>query len=111
MTNPPKKRTDIALVGGGLTTYMMAAVLQHSGYDFVWFSGPEPDAGQHKDTRTTTLHHAGKKMLETLGAWDRLGADAWPLTDIHVKISHHIATQNTQAQNRAMQQYQQRKHL
>ena len=99
MTNPPKKRTDIALVGGGLTTYMMAAVLQHSGYDFVWFSGPEPDAGQHTDTRTTTLHHAGKKMLETLGAWDRLGADAWPLTDIHVKISHHIATQNTQAQN------------
>ncbi|MGB1395166.1 MAG: FAD-dependent monooxygenase [Candidatus Puniceispirillaceae bacterium] len=88
MTHQPTKRTDIALVGGGLTTYMMAAVLQHSGYDFVWFSGAEPDARQHKDTRTTTLHHAGKKMLETLGVWDRLGEHAWPLTDIHVEISH-----------------------
>lgn len=99
MIQLPKKRTDIALVGGGLTTYMMAAVLQHSGYDFVWFSGPEPDAAPHKDTRTTTLHHAGKIMLETLGVWDRLGADAWPLTDIHVKISPRANTQHSSVQN------------
>lgn len=99
MIHQPKKRTDIALVGGGLTTYMMAAVLQHSGYDFVWFSGPEPDARQPRDTRTTTLHHAGKIMLETLGVWDRLGADAWPLTDIHVKISHHVNSRSSQSEN------------
>lgn len=95
MTDQAKKRTDIALIGGGLTTYMMAAVLQHSGYDFVWFSGAETQASQTKDTRTTTLHHAGKIMLETLGVWDRLGADAWPLTDIHVKISHRGSTRNS----------------
>ena len=65
MTYQPTKRTDIALVWGGLTTYMMAAVLQHSGYNFVWFSGAEPDARRHKEARTTTLHHAVKKMLET----------------------------------------------
>ena len=99
MTHQPTKRTDIALVGGGLTTYMMAAVLQHSSYDFVWFSGAEPDTRQHKDTRTTTLHHAGKKMLETLGVWDRLGEYAWPLTDIHVKISHRHTRKSASGQH------------
>lgn len=87
MKTGPEKRCEIALVGGGLTTYMMAAVLQHSGYDFVWFSGSDNKPSIATDTRTTTLHHAGMVMLETLGVWDALAADAWPLTDIYVKIA------------------------
>ena len=41
MQKEPSKKCEIALVGGGLTPYMMATILHHSGYDFVWFSGPE----------------------------------------------------------------------
>ena len=81
------KKCEIALVGGGLTTYMMATILHHSGYDFVWFSGPENTQNTARDTRTTTLHHVGMVMLKTLGVWDALAADAWPLTDIYVKIA------------------------
>ena len=87
MQKEPSKKCEIALVGGGLTTYMMATILHHSGYDFVWFSGPENTQNTARDTRTTTLHHVGMVMLKTLGVWDALAADAWPLTDIYVKIA------------------------
>ena len=82
-----EKKCEVALVGGGLTTYMMATVLQHSGYEFVWFSGPENKQSTARDTRTTTLHHVGMVILKTLGVWDALAANAWPLTDIYVKIA------------------------
>ena len=88
-----EKKCEVALVGGGLTTYMMATVLQHSGYDFVWFSGPENKQSTARDTRTTTLHHVGMVVLKTLGVWDALAANAWPLTDIYVKIAEEQGTE------------------
>ena len=93
MKKEPEKKCEIALVGSGLTTYMMATVLQHSGYDFVWFSGPENKQSTARDTRTTTLHHVGMVVLKTLGVWDALAANAWPLTDIYVKIAEEQGTE------------------
>jgi len=81
MTQSQRRYYPIALIGGGLTTYMIAAVLQHSGYDFIWFSGKERGHVPAPDTRTTTIHHAGRVMLETLGMWPEPDT-AWPLTDI-----------------------------
>ena len=86
MTAKPVNKCDIALIGGGLTSYMMAAVLRHCGYPFIWFSGAPANKPEIKDTRTTTLHHAGMKMLEALGVWPAVERDAWPLCDIFVKI-------------------------
>ncbi|NBX07876.1 MAG: hypothetical protein EBR12_07410, partial [Proteobacteria bacterium] len=86
MTDRPVNSYDIALIGGGLTTCMMAAVLCHCGYSVIWFSGTATDKPEKKDNRTTTLHHAGMKMLEALGVWPALAKDAWPLCDIFVKI-------------------------
>ena len=88
MTDRPVNSCDIALIGGGLTTCMMAAVLGHCGYSVIWFSGTATDKPEKKDNRTTTLHHAGMKMLEALGVWPALAKDAWPLCDIFVKILH-----------------------
>lgn len=82
----PKTHTPIALVGSGLTTRVFALALVHSGFDFIWFSGPEtsqPTANE-ADTRTTTIHQAGKVMLETLGIWGCLPAPGWPVTEITV---------------------------
>ena len=86
MTDRPENSCDIALIGGGLTTCMMAAVLRHCGYSVIWFSGTATDKPEKEDNRTTTLHHAGMKMLEALGVWPALAKDAWPLCDIFVKI-------------------------
>ena len=86
MTDRHVNRCDIALIGGGLTTFMMTAVLRHCGYSVIWFSGTATDKPEKKDNRTTTLHHAGMKMLEALGVWPALAKDAWPLCDIFVKI-------------------------
>ena len=74
----------IALIGGGLTTQVMALTLMHSGFDFVWFSGRQSGKPAKADTRTTTIHHAGKVMLETLGIWSALTEPAYPITEIAV---------------------------
>lgn len=77
----------IALVGGGLATQIMAIILRHSGFDFTWFNGaPNPEIDR-PDTRTTTIHQAGKIMLDTLGLWAELEDRAWPITKISVALS------------------------
>lgn len=79
-----KPHIPIALVGGGLTTQVMALTLIHCGFDFVWFSGPPSGQPAGEDTRTTTIHHAGKVMLETMGIWSALPEAAYPITEIAV---------------------------
>ena len=79
-----KPHIPIALVGGGLTTQVMALTLMHSGFEFIWFSGPPSRQPAAADTRTTTIHHAGRVMLETLGLWSALPEPAYPITEIAV---------------------------
>ena len=79
-----KTHLPIALVGGGLTTQVLALTLVHCGFEFVWFSGPPATRPAGADTRTTTIHHAGKVMLEALGIWDGLADPAYPITEIAV---------------------------
>ena len=78
------QHTPIALIGGGLTTQVLALSLVHSGFDFIWFSGPQDSQIETKDTRTTTIHHAGKMMLDALGIWTGLQEYACPITQIAV---------------------------
>ena len=78
------EHTPIALIGGGLTTQVLALSLVHSGFDFIWFSGPQNSSPETKDTRTTTIHHAGKMMLDALGIWTSLKEQACPITQISV---------------------------
>ena len=78
------RHTSIALIGGGLTTQVLALSLVHSGFDFIWFSGPKDSKTETKDIRTTTIHHAGKMMLDALGIWTNLQGQACPITQIAV---------------------------
>ena len=78
------QHTPIALIGGGLTTQVLALSLVHSGFDFIWFSSPKDGQTEAKDTRTTTIHHAGKMMLDALGIWTSLQEPACPITQIAV---------------------------
>ncbi len=83
------QHTPIALVGGGLTTQVLALSLVHSGYDFIWFSGLQKSQTETNDTRTTTIHHAGKMMLGALGIWNSLKESACPITRISVSGAQH----------------------
>ena len=79
--------TPIALVGGGLTTKIFACTLLHCGFDFTWFQGSPASAPASSDKRTTTIHHAGKLMLEALGLWHGLAPHSWPLHEIKISIT------------------------
>jgi 2-octaprenyl-6-methoxyphenol hydroxylase len=77
-----KKPEDIILIGGGLTAKCLALMLSHSDYSFVWLNQKKEVA--RRDTRTTTIHHAGMKMLSALGVWDKMSEPACPIHTIAV---------------------------
>ncbi len=82
MTNNPDHHAyEAVIVGGGLTGIMMAIALSYGGYgssdaprialiDRAF--APSASADNLPDQRTTTIHAAGKIMLETLGVWQNL---------------------------------------
>ena len=83
------QHTPIALVGGGLTTQVLALSLVHSGFEFIWFSGAQDNQTEAEDPRTTTIHHAGRMMLGALGIWNSLPEPACPVTQIAVAGAQH----------------------
>ena len=89
------QHTPIALIGGGLTTQVLALSLVHSGFDFIWFSGPQDSQTETKDTRTTTIHNAGKIMLDALGIWTSLPEFGCPITQIAVAGAQQAADKNS----------------
>ena len=76
--------TQIAIIGGGLTGQMMAHALAGTGYDILLIDKPQDKAASISDYRTTTIHAAGKRMLEALNIWQKLDIDAEPITSIKV---------------------------
>ena len=77
-----KKPEDIILIGGGLTAKCLALMLSHSGYSYRWLGLPKRAA--RGDSRTTTIHHAGMKMLSALGVWDKMSEPACSIKTIAV---------------------------
>ncbi len=77
-----KSRTDIILVGGGLTAKCAALMLSFSGYSFRWNTPHQTKKPQ--DSRTTTIHDAGMKMLSALGVWNQMAETPSPIHKIAV---------------------------
>ena len=78
-------KSEIGIVGGGLTGAMMAVTLSHCS-DTVTLLTKTPLTAKprHDDNRTTTINAAGKAMLETLGVWSHLSKTPIPVTRIMV---------------------------
>ena len=74
----------LIIIGGGLTGKMMALSLAHCGYEIGIIAPQSPP--QTKDRRSTTIHHAGWKMLTALGLTQNLLAVASPIHHINVAI-------------------------
>ena len=75
--------TDVAIIGGGLTGLMMARALSVTGVSICLLDRSAGDHGM-ADDRTTTIHAAGMRMLDTLGISDRLSDAATPIMRIAV---------------------------
>ena len=92
---------EIVVVGAGLTGVMTAIALSHCGYGSP--SAPaitlvdrtsQTSAGTKttpRDQRTTTIHAAGKAMLDALGVWHLVANNATPIYRIKVASGqpHH----------------------
>ena len=77
--------SEIGIVGGGLTGVMMAVALSHCSDSVTLVTRAPPKANSHHDdNRTTTIHAAGKTMLEVLGVWSQLPKAPIPVTRIMV---------------------------
>ncbi|MGB0197895.1 MAG: FAD-dependent monooxygenase [Candidatus Puniceispirillaceae bacterium] len=77
--------SEIGIVGGGLTGVMMAVTLSHCSDSVTLVTQAPPTANpSHDDNRTTTIHAAGKAMLEVLGVWSQLPKAPIPVTRIMV---------------------------
>ena len=101
-----QKHYEVIVVGGGLTGVMMALALSYSGYGSATapaialvdrapakLKSTNSETASLKmaatitpngDHRTTTIHAAGKTMLETLGVWSLIGGMATPITRIKI---------------------------
>jgi 2-octaprenyl-6-methoxyphenol hydroxylase len=77
--------SEIGIVGGGLTGVMMAVTLSHSSDSVTLITKAllSPKYRQD-DNRTTTIHAAGKAMLEALGIWENLPKPPVPIMRIMV---------------------------
>ena len=77
--------SEIGIVGGGLTGVMMAVTLSHCSDSVMLVTQTPPTAKPRRDdNRTTTIHAAGKAMLEALGVWSQLPKAPIPVTRIMV---------------------------
>ena len=92
---------EVIIVGGGLTGVMMALALSYGGYGLAAApaialvdrapahnkssdSASSTSKTTSGDHRTTTIHAAGKTMLETLGVWPLISDMATPITRIKI---------------------------
>ena len=83
-TQGKTKQLGLAVIGGGLTGKMMALTLAQCGEPVVLFA-PSVPAGR-ADRRSTTIHEAGRKMLDALGVLACLPETMTPITGISVAI-------------------------
>src|SRR5436309_2734596 len=79
-------KTDVLIVGGGLSGLTLAAVLGEAGVDVACLDR-DPPARQMKekyDGRTTAISYAAHRVLQAAGAWDKMLPFCEPILDIRV---------------------------
>lgn len=77
---------DIAIVGGGLVGASLAAALAPAGLRMALIEGSAPDDALQPsfDDRTTALGNGSRRILDALGLWSDIAAQATAIRRIHV---------------------------
>jgi 2-octaprenyl-6-methoxyphenol hydroxylase len=79
-------RCDIAIAGGGMVGLSLAAALADLPLDVVVIEPVAPEAAEQPsfDARTTALSGGSRRVLEGIGVWQAVAAEATPIRRIHV---------------------------
>lgn len=80
------RRCDVAIVGGGMVGLSLAAALRGLPLDVVVVEPAPPGAegAPSFDDRTTALSNGSRRILEGIGVWSRVAAEAAAIERIHV---------------------------
>ncbi len=83
MTSAAVIRSDIVIVGAGLTGLPLAIACAGAGLPTVLIERSDPSVPA-ADWRTTAVADGARRILEGIGVWDYLAAQAQPILDIRV---------------------------
>ncbi len=90
MTPPPP--VDVAIVGGGMVGASLAVALAPLGLKVALIEALAHDSAAQPsfDERTTALSNGSCRILESLGVWSGVMAQATPIRKIHVSDQGHF---------------------
>jgi len=82
----PSLTHDVAVVGGGIAGTSLALGLARQGYRVACVDQTDPAQLRQRsnDIRTTAIAAGPRRLLQWLGVWDELAADACAITDIRI---------------------------
>jgi 2-octaprenyl-6-methoxyphenol hydroxylase len=82
----PETRTELAVVGGGLSGLALGIACASAGIDVVVIDREDPAKlmAAPYDGRTTAVAFGSQQVLAGIGLWDDLAADAEPIREIRV---------------------------
>src|SRR4051812_23625997 len=77
---------DAVIVGGGLVGLGLAAALGSAGLKVAVIDREKPSAVLDPvfDGRTSAIAQGSRRILEAIGVWQKVAADAEPILDIRV---------------------------
>jgi 2-octaprenyl-6-methoxyphenol hydroxylase len=83
---------DVAIVGGGMVGASLAVALESLDVTTALIEAVPHDAASQPsfDERTTALSNGSRRILETLGVWPAVAADATPIAKVHVSDQGHF---------------------
>lgn len=98
---PRRGHCQIAIAGGGLVGTTLAVALGRAGIPIVLVeasSADEPGRSAY-DSRPIALSQSSRRILDTLGVWQRLRAAVTPITRIHVSDRGHFGFARLRAED------------
>jgi 2-octaprenyl-6-methoxyphenol hydroxylase len=84
--SPAPTRVDVAIVGGGMVGASLALALQGTALRVALIEAVAPESAAHLsfDDRTTALGNGARRILDTLGVWREIAAQAGAIRGIHI---------------------------
>ena len=92
-----KSGSDILIVGGGPVGATLALALQSRDINVHVLEARAPGAA-HGDQRALALSYGSRRILERLGVWDELAAQATAIETIHISQRGSIGRTRLRAQ-------------
>lgn len=89
---------DIVISGAGLVGTGLAAALRNTPFRIAILETHLPEIAQtNPETRPLSLNYGSQKILETLGVWKDISAEAQPIARVHVSEQQRLGALNFRA--------------